>query len=1507
MAYGIDPVGAVAPRGPSVVQGSTTTNHELFVHVDNEFLSNTQRGEFRRYSNALRIAGVDWKLMVRFNVQDKTFDTYLGVQKTEDTDDDFCMSVNASFQIICPAFPNQKHGCRQGDLDHQYSYLDFDEGGYVDRGFTGAFNYAELKQFFDADIPTDLYFRCTFYETKRFNFANYSSRDATGMVGLENLGATCYLNALLQMLYHINDFQRAVFEIPVNEDDTVTSSTTLALQSVFYNLKCTEAREVSTKDLTKAFGWNSLDAFMQQDVQEMMRVLLDKLEEKMKGSSVEEVIKKLFCGRVKSYIRCTNIDYESSREEDFYDIQLDVKGCDNIQESFRKYIEKEMLDGENKYDAESYGKQDAEKGVIFIKFPPVLTIHLKRFTFEIERMRFAKVHDSLEFPSELCLDEFLDPNTTRDPSDGPNDYILHSVLVHAGDVNGGHYYAYIRPNGCGFWDQNEDSNSNSTARTLVGKNSIAESDLIDPAPDFSDNHHMNKEGEWFKFDDETVIEVTKEEAIDRCFGRLRGSQIGVSSAYMLVYIRKSEAVRTMKIVHPTDIPRSLVSRLTSVNEGKQADEHEEMMKHHYMSVAYFTENEIANFDGFNTGQHFLSDTQCRTIDVLKSSSWLGICHEFSRELDLPLYAFRIWTLSEYGDSPFRIEFNMCDYVSQGCRSKQEVRDKFVAKLNADGDGFCEVPYLYIQVVEGLYDEEQLQDYHERKIAPLELMAEKWLEEIRAKIGSKHHGMTFDVAEGYGVGRGVYKLAKRLSVPSDDPFLQELKNEYHSLDEKFMDLYMGPGASLFHMLYDFLVADHDRNKDEICFLRIYDPDRKLEQEENFHYKYACVDHIPCPYVSDVMISCENTPEQVHQQIRTRLEDFFEDRELPISWENFVVLRLAHRTSELKKFIMPDYCDLNMSNLRGSVLIIIQNGKEASNFVKEYNELQWSKLFIVKPFSTPDNSRVLKHFHPPTLAVTGTKALFEETGFENLHIYVNISCLDVYVHVSRLLGINYRHLKLRVQMNRRSVQGMDLAPIPIECDEKKKFRDYLLGRSNDKSLSDAFSLIVFQIVPEPLWIDYFAEKFRAATKPLDIRLVGKSLKDANRKLTPIGSKRALSHGGGGSDAADSVDKRIKTEKEKGTVDSSPSASWSKNIKSIFYEETRLTLSIREDANVTHLTNMIRDATSLTPLESKKGVIDEGENVVIPSSALVRMPALSSEECSVEDSSLLLFQIVDSRVSVLYGSQEEIVSLPKPWMMSFRPKDKMKEYLGAQLISNSNREMMLNENPHYMSCCIQVVFFSSVHSRYGLQFNIENPNSRSLVPFFSFVFVNDTVSSLTERVFKEMSSVEFDNLLKADESLSNNDRPKFKLAFLFDNGKQYQNPTFGPDKNDIRYIYDQTEISVRAENGMKQGGSDSTLTAELMEEDDDGMVKPELDLVHRGNEDNIITTSGSVWKTFEHTFPLWKKSLHALKNRNADGKQVPLCGPSMQCDFPMLGIEVLQNDTKLQSGKARSIKIA
>lgn len=121
----------------------------------------------------------------------------------------------------------------------------------------------------------------------------------------------------------------------------------------------------------------------------------------MKGTCVEGTVPKLFEGKMLSYIRCKNVDYSSTRSETFYDIQLNIKGKKNsalkmhtyllfvlkiihftVFESFKDYIAKETLDGDNKYDAGEHGLQDAEKGVIFSSFPPVLHLHLMRFQYD---------------------------------------------------------------------------------------------------------------------------------------------------------------------------------------------------------------------------------------------------------------------------------------------------------------------------------------------------------------------------------------------------------------------------------------------------------------------------------------------------------------------------------------------------------------------------------------------------------------------------------------------------------------------------------------------------------------------------------------------------------------------------------------------------------------------------------------------------------------------------------------------------------------------------------------------------------------------------------------------------------------------------------------------------------------------------------------------------------------------------------------------------------------------
>jgi ubiquitin carboxyl-terminal hydrolase 7 len=122
--------------------------------------------------------------------------------------------------------------------------------------------------------------------------------------------------------------------------DTPPGSIPLALQSLFYKLQHGDS-SISTKELTKSFGWNTYDAFMQHDVQELNRVLCEKLEDKMKvwhlrvfsnnntkqlmcnysfvqGTIVDGTIQKLFEGHHMNYIECINVDYKSTRKESFY-------------------------------------------------------------------------------------------------------------------------------------------------------------------------------------------------------------------------------------------------------------------------------------------------------------------------------------------------------------------------------------------------------------------------------------------------------------------------------------------------------------------------------------------------------------------------------------------------------------------------------------------------------------------------------------------------------------------------------------------------------------------------------------------------------------------------------------------------------------------------------------------------------------------------------------------------------------------------------------------------------------------------------------------------------------------------------------------------------------------------------------------------------------------------------------------------------------------------------------
>lgn len=359
-----------------------------------------------------------------------------------------------------------------------------------------------------------------------------------------------------------------MYGIPTEQDDSLGNSA-YTLQRLFYMLQTSETA-VGTNELTKSFGWETRHIFEQQDVQELSRKLMERLEDKMKGTQFEKVLPEMFSGKIKTYISCVNVDYESSRIEDFWDIQLNVSGNKSLLDSFQDYIQVEKMDGENQYYAgDEHKLQDANKGVIFTSFPDVLHLQLKRFEYDIQRDTMMKINDRYEFPEFFDAAPYLSEDGDRSQS---WTYQLHSVLVHSGDLNAGHYYAFLKP---------------------------------------------TKDGWFYRYDDDKVTKATMREVLeDNCGGEYRTADGNIlraasqkknpimrqNSAYMLVYIRQARLDNVLCEVTRDDIPAHLKSKIEAETALREARRKEREEQHLYMGVKVITDQIFKRHGGTDLTQ-----------------------------------------------------------------------------------------------------------------------------------------------------------------------------------------------------------------------------------------------------------------------------------------------------------------------------------------------------------------------------------------------------------------------------------------------------------------------------------------------------------------------------------------------------------------------------------------------------------------------------------------------------------------------------------------------------------------------------------------------------------------------------------------------------------------------------------------------------------------------------------------------------------------------------------------
>lgn len=221
---------------------------------------------------------------------------------------------------------------------------------------------------------------------------------------------------------------------------------------------------------------------------------------------------------------------------------------------------------------------------------------------------------------EIDLSEFLAPSADKSV---PYNYKLHGVLVHSGDVHGGHYFGMIKP---------------------------------------------EKSSDWYRYDDERVIPVSLREVLEENYGGgledLKSSNGGLfpqtrqarqaatwkrmTSAYMLVYLREDVIDELLAPITRDDVPAHVIKMVEEerLETARRRKEQEEM--HLYMSVRVIDVETFRNHDGLDLGSFDANDRETvqwlHSYRVRRDMTWAGLYAYIAERNHLPRDHIRLWNM-----------------------------------------------------------------------------------------------------------------------------------------------------------------------------------------------------------------------------------------------------------------------------------------------------------------------------------------------------------------------------------------------------------------------------------------------------------------------------------------------------------------------------------------------------------------------------------------------------------------------------------------------------------------------------------------------------------------------------------------------------------------------------------------------------------------------------------------------------------------------------------------------
>ena len=311
------------------------------------------------------------------------------------------------------------------------------------------------------------------------NVISENAKISNSLVGLNNLGATCYMNSALQNIIHCKSFidKIKVFQNSNILDKSITNSFINLCNSLIdsknkeprrYYSYTSSLNSISPSNFKLSFCLKHKDYMRgQHDSIEFLRTLLDDMSKEIninqnisaykelttEGKSKEEqckeyhnffksrensIIVDIFYNQIINIFTCT-CGFESYSFQKLLDIPLLLPNKDyktSLSSLISDYFKEEELEWSSK--CENCKKPDLKhlKIIKFCILNEIVIFSLQRF----DPVLSIKNNIRVSFDEIIDLKEYCDNDLYKENTK----YRLLGTINHIGNINYGHYYSYIR-------------------------------------------------------------------------------------------------------------------------------------------------------------------------------------------------------------------------------------------------------------------------------------------------------------------------------------------------------------------------------------------------------------------------------------------------------------------------------------------------------------------------------------------------------------------------------------------------------------------------------------------------------------------------------------------------------------------------------------------------------------------------------------------------------------------------------------------------------------------------------------------------------------------------------------------------------------------------------------------------------------------------------------------------------------------------------------------------------